>query len=874
VPNLDRKIFKMDIMNRILCNASICILILLMCPSAFTQKAYFVDGFHGGVYGHYPQGFTQYIDSTFRAQPGWAICLEIEPATWDAVKEKEPRAYSDFLKLYSNTDRIEYTNPGFAQSYLFNTSGESNIRQFTFGIRETRKHFPNLRFHTYSVEEPCFTSSLPGILRSLGVSYAVLKNPNTCWGGYSAAYGGELVNWVGPDGTKITTVPRYACEKLDIDTTWRTFAANASPEYIQACFRAGILHPAGMTFQDAGWRRGPWPFVEYSPIEFTTWTNYIENISIGTTDDDWHFSQEDVRVSIMWGSQILQDIAQQVKSAENNIIQAEKMASITKMYSADYPWPLEKLNAAWENLLLSQHHDCWIVPYNRKKGKSWADLVKIWTDVTNRNSKQIIEQSASFFPIETKEEACVSVFNTLGVPNSGLVTVPVPGELNTNAVSVIDERGMRIPSQIIYKNNSPAVKKIVFNALVPSMGYSTYSLQHNKPAKQENGVSVVILDNGSYQLESDLYRIVIDPSAGGVIKHLTAKKIGNKDFVDHRSSRKFNEIRGYFGAEERFVSSTEQPAKVEILESGPVRAVVTVKGNIASTPFIQTITLIQGEERIDLGIQIDWEGNTDIGEPTDKTPRDYYTGNKRPFYNDLYKLLALFPASLDSPKLYKNAPFDVCESKLSNTFFGTWDSIKHNIILDWVDIYDPGENLGLALFSDHTTTYAHGENHPLGINLQYSGGGLWGRNYIIKEELKVNYAIMPHAGNWKDSRLETERTRWNEPLLAISGIKGKSIPVINAENTGLAVVSMVYEGNELMVRLYNAEGDNGEKQIQLGFIPEKAELIELSGEVIKQLRVNKSGSKSSDVKLSIQQYGIRTLKFLINKSDDLAYEPE
>ena len=21
--------------------------------------------------------------------------------------------------------------------------------------------------------------------------------PNTCWGGYTAAYGGELVNWVG-----------------------------------------------------------------------------------------------------------------------------------------------------------------------------------------------------------------------------------------------------------------------------------------------------------------------------------------------------------------------------------------------------------------------------------------------------------------------------------------------------------------------------------------------------------------------------------------------------------------------------------------------------------------------------------------------------
>jgi len=856
-------------MNRILRHKSIWMIILLIASSAYSQKAYFVDGFHGGVYGHYPKGFTQYIDSTFRSQPDWAICLEIEPATWCAVQKKDPQGYSDFIKLYASTDRIEYCNPGVAQSYLYNTSGESNIRQFTFGIKETRKHFPDLRFHTYSVEEPCFTSSLPAILRSLGVSYAVLKNPNTCWGGYTAAYGGELVNWVGPDGTKITTVPRYACEELDTDTTWRTAAANASWDYIQACFRAGIRHPAGMTFQDAGWRRGPWPFVEYSPIEFTTWTNYIENISIGTTDDDWHFSQEDVLVSIMWGSQILQKIAQQVKSAENNIIQAEKMASINKVNFSDYPWPSEKINNAWENLLLSQHHDCWIVPYNLKRGKSWADFVKEWTDVTNSNSKQIIEQTAGFFPEETKEDAYFTVFNTLGVPNTGVVTFPLPSGINTNNASIVNEKGEGIPSQIIFKNNSPAVKEIVFNAMAPATGYSTYSLQKNMPAEQENGVYVAIQENGDYRLESDHYRIIIDPSAGGVIKHLIVKKLGDKDFVDSRSSRKFNEIRGYFSAEKRFISNTEQPATIEILEEGPVRAIVAVNGIIASTPFTQTITLIQGEARIDLGIRIDWKENTDIGKPTDKTPRDYRTGNKRPFYNDRYKLLALFPASLKSPKLYKNAPFDVCESKLSNTFFGTWDSIKHNIILDWVDIYDPTENLGLALFSDHTTTYTHGETHPLGLNLQYSGGGLWGRYYVINRELNVNYALIPHTGNWKDARLETERTRWNEPLIAISNNEGPnavaSLSAINVENTGLEVVSMVYEGSELLVRLYNAEGDSGDKQIQLGFRPSKAELIELNGEVIKQLAVNKPTADTSAIQLNIQQHGIRTLRFVIHE---------
>ena len=106
-------------------------------------------------------------------------------------------------------------------------------------------------FVTYSVEEPCFTSCLPQILKLFGFKYAVLKCPNTCWGGYTAAYGGELVNWVGPDGTSILTVPRYACEELEQKSTWQTTAWGNSDAYLKACRDAGIQHPVGMCFQDA-----------------------------------------------------------------------------------------------------------------------------------------------------------------------------------------------------------------------------------------------------------------------------------------------------------------------------------------------------------------------------------------------------------------------------------------------------------------------------------------------------------------------------------------------------------------------------------------------------------------------------------------------
>src|SRR5690242_13387767 len=107
---------------------------------------------------------------------------------------------------------------------------------------------------------------------------------------------------------------------------------------------------------------------------------------------DWRLSQEDIDVSLIWGSQILQRIAQEVRRAENKITMAEKAAALAKLY-ANIPYPEKELDEAWRRLLLSEHHDCWIVPYNKHEGKTWAQHVKEWTDFTTRTSDSILDAS-------------------------------------------------------------------------------------------------------------------------------------------------------------------------------------------------------------------------------------------------------------------------------------------------------------------------------------------------------------------------------------------------------------------------------------------------------------------------------------------------
>jgi alpha-mannosidase len=836
-----------------------------------SQTAYFADGYHGGVHGHYPDWTTRFMLDMLKQHPRWKINLEIEPETWDRARTNDPAAYHEFKALVadqSSQARIEFVNPAYAQPYLWNISGESAIRQFRYGMRRVQEHFPGVMFTTYASEEPCFTSALPGILNSLGFKFAVLKNPDTCWGGYTRAFGGEWVNWLGPDGSTIPTVPRYAIESLQPRSTWQTIAWNNSPAYLEAARKAGIAHPVGMCLQDAGWKNGPWLGEGRNPAwptEYVTWRGYFQNTLRGRPPEDWHFSQEDVLVSLVWGSQVLQRLAEQVRAAENQVIMAEKLAALASLY-AGAAWPADTLDGAWRNLMLAQHHDCWIVPYNGRAGNTWADKVALWTGATRTASDGIMRQAASDLSAgpEHQASAYIRVFNTLGVRRTDVVNVALPTDWPNTAARVLDDNGREVPAQVIFRDRSMA-KELLFQAEVPALGYGTYQVQRTA-ASVSTQAGASIQDDGTCEVETDFYRIVLDPAKGGALTSLRAKSLGNREFVDGANARRFNELRGFFHEDGQFHSSTETPATIKILENGPVRACLEVSGKVGTHPFTQTISVAQGQRRIDFSLRLDWIENPGVGSPYGQKTRWRQEENQRAFYDDRDKFLALFPANLKAQCIFKNAPFDVTESKLTDTFFTTWDGIKNNIILNWMDVSEAVGDHGLALLTDHTTSYIHGADHPPGLVLQYSGIGLWGRRYGINGPTSVRYALIPHAGRWDRGGIPTESARWNEPLVATSAGARSALDqgrksMMDLTGTGWEVTALIVEGKTLLVRLFNAEGDNSPRQVRFDGNAGKVELVELNGEVRSRLEIISDNPGKIAVKLAIPRFGIRTLRF-------------
>jgi len=824
----------------------------------FAQNVCFVDGYHGGIYGHYPLEWkTRFITDNYYKHPEWKISLEIEPETWDSVKLRTLEDYSRFKEIVTS-ERIEYTNPTYAQPYCYNISGESIIRQFEYGINKINSHFPELKFTTYSVEEPCFTSSLPQLLKSFGFKYAVLKCPNTCWGGYTRAHGKDLVNWIGPDGTSILSVPRYACEHFEKNSTWQTKAWNNSKSYLNDCSDFGIKNPVGMCFQDAGWKNGPWlGFGENisNNSKYVTWKEYIEKISTGETDDNWHLSQEDIQVNLMWGSQVLQKIGQQVRKSENSIVTAEKMGTLAYLENK-YSYRKDQIDEAWRTLMLAQHHDSWIVPYNRlKNGRTWADEIAHWTDNTNKIADNVVSEAIESFEIGRKTKdvgSSIRVFNTLGFGRNEIVSVKLPEKfIDTNFI--IQDAGNKEISYSIDKRNF-----VYFQADVSSFGYATYRLLPGKPALHTNK-QILSHNKNECVIENGLYKIVFDLQKGGAIKSLIVKNNNNKEYAKKSSTFLLGEIRGYFYNEKQFHSSTENRAKLTLIKNNLFETTLLIEGEIASQPFKQIVTIRKDQECIDFELEIDWKHNVGIGE---YKQQNTWQDNRRAFCDDRFKLNVLFPVNFDSTKLYKNAPFDVCESHLENTFFNTWDSIKNNVILNWIDLTDTATGNSMALLTDLTTSYSYGKDFPLGLTIQYSGKGLWGWDYTITEPLRVKYALIPHKDKWDKSSISAKSASWNEPLITYfsSNLNFENKSFIDLQNSGYELSSVQTTTDGVLVRIFNAEGNASIQKIKLGFPFKSIQEIELNGET-KQKDLSIKANSNNELLISVPKFGLRT--FLI-----------
>lgn len=781
------------------------------------NKVYYMDGYHGGIRGHMPLGCWRDILDALRRTPDWKLSIDIEPVSWDYLRERDPQSYAELTELLRDGTRVEIVAGSYAQPYGWITDGESNLRHLLMGRKITRKHFPFVTVDTYAVQEPCWTSALPQMLRQLGYRRASLKDASTAWGGYCEGYPASIVDWTGPDGTSIPTIPRYSCE--DLKEVFYTEARDASPEWLEKCEENGIPCPTGMYFQDLGWHANPG--VRGDHIEFSLIRDYFTEHTPDTIPA-WQPGQEIFRGALPWGDHTLVKMARQVRRGETALLDTERLCAIASLYGMENPEA--RLNEAWGHLLMTQHHDGWICACAGFGENNWAwkTSAQIYAAefITDQLKRQAFASAASSADAGNSDST-VTVFHPLARREKRLIRVPITAEYGTRSIRVYDGETL-LPSQLIperrHGDGSFNAGELLFAAEPSPLGMKNFTIrfaEEEVPAAPE--VSAAKQD-GLFLLENGFYRIVIDPAHGGVITSFFDKH-QNAEIVPEGAY--FNELKGFFIEENRFCSNTEHPAECKIEYAGDLEAVLTVRGKIAGSGYRMQYIVRADSPALDVRVSFHFARGTHIGEPYEMKCDGH--DPHRTYHDGRYRLNAYFPTVFPQRYLDKDCAYDVCRSRLDNTHFKTWEEIKHNILLHWADTSDG--NCGLSVMADHTTAYIHGGGCSFGLALAwgYDGGFWWGRR-TLEGEHTLRYSILSHAGTWREADLWHECEKFlHQPIArpVIGTPRECSAFEILTENVHLG--AFLYENGGYTVRVFNA-GDNHHARFRSGVFTKMQEI--------------------------------------------------
>jgi alpha-mannosidase len=760
-----------------------------------------------------PEGSWQDILHALKIYPDWKISLEIEPESWEYLRKHDNKTYHSLQNIVSDqayAGRLEFISGSYAQPFCWAVNGESNIRQLLTGREVMKKHFPTVTIDTYAVQEPCFTSSLPQILKQLGYARVSLKNP-TAWGGYMAKMPGEIIRLLGHDGSSIPAVPRYECEELiSCNATEASGYDYTSIEgFAEKCNLHGIKAPVGMCLQDLGWSSKP--LVQNIDVEYVTWREYFDRFG-SKAAGEVVFSQEDVLVALPWGNRILQEMLRNIRRVENRILQVEKLQAIAIAQNRrpEECYPL--LEEAWKKLMQAQHHDGYICATCGEGTRMWAfqsNALASECDALLDEASELIMESidgGQSLEVAQEQEQWLRVYNTVGNIRTSEAEITLGFDHGVHEVEVYDERNNRIPSQItpirFYEDGMIGAATLRFYASVHGIGYSTYRVVPASEPSATERIAVKTAQN-TIEVSNDYLHVIFDLTKGGEIIRLFDKET-NRDYAKGVSG--FGSLRGYSVSEGHFIDNTASIVECNIKSNGPLSAELCFHGHFSGIEFQNMVTFRLHDRRIDFETTIDFKKDTEIGYPYEPELEERYHGRKRSSCREDYKIGVRFPLGDCPVKVMKSAPFDLYESRLTDTRYDSWNTIKHNIINGYADIYQESSDTGLAIFCDHVNGYSLADNlFSLTLGFGYHSNFWWGYQ-PLRGKCKIKYSVLPHASNLEEASVPFEDSILREPLL-VERLPGKPdhscFTAFSCDNKSVETVTIFQKNGISQVRLFH-----------------------------------------------------------------------
>lgn len=759
-----------------------------------------------------------------RETPGFVFC-QSAAVTYLWIEEEDPELFEE-IRRYVAEGRWCIVGGWWLQPDCNIPSGEALVRQGLYGQRYFLQRFGKAAKTGWNVDSFGHAWQIPQILRGQGMEQYCFFRP----GPHEKALPGNLFWWEAPDGSRVLAARmpgHYGTGPGEIEQRIWDAARQTPPELADTMSFYGVgNHGGGPTkaniasiLKVAADAKAP-NAIFSTPDAFFDKVRNAAEFPVVTEELQYHARGCYTAVSAL---------KQHNRRAENLLLQAEKLSCLAS-HLLGLEYPAADLEAAWKRVLFNQFHDilggtsirpaCDDAIADYREAETLAE--RAIRQATSRISAQI-SCAGSGRPIV--------VYNSLSWRRQEVVEVEVTWPNHDDCVHIVNENGEPVPFQIAHTNVSGrgTTIRVAFLADLPPCGYRTYRMLPGPGPVQSCQFRA-----GQTYLESDLYRLEFDLETC-YLTRLLDKRTGldllaaaaNAPLVIADPSDTWShDVAAFRDVIGRF--SATRP--VEIVEIGPVRATVRVTMAYAHSTLTQEISLYHTVPRIDVSLAVDYHGQHEF-------------------------LKISFPTAAADPTATYEGPYGFAIRPANGE-----EQPAHR----WADItgtfaaQDGPQTAGLAVLNDAKYGYdALGGELRLSVlrtpiycfhdpavkdprrRYEYTDQGLQ----------RFRYALLPHAGDWRDGDVVRQAQQLNQPPIAREepAHRGKlpatfSLASLDAHNVILEVIKRAEDGDGIVLRAYETHGRPakaaltfaGQQLGELAFRPcEIKTLLQANGKLIE-----------------------------------------
>jgi alpha-mannosidase len=758
--------------------------------------------------------------------PDWTYCAG-QAAGYQYIEKKHPDLFEQIKKRVAE-GRWEPVGGMWVEPDSNLPGGESFVRQLLYGKRWFREKFGKDIVVAWTPDSFGFNWNLAQIYKKAGIVGFYTQKIN--WND-TTKFPYNVFWWEGPDGSRILTYLPPANDTASLDTepvleNLKSMDKNAALKESFVTIGVGD-HGGGVTFTSLN---RAFNFIVdplFPKTFFTTAEKYFKHLLSMSPARKYPVWKNELYLEYHRGTYTTQGATKRNnRRGETELANAELFSTIAAIFGFKYP--RADIRAAWDILMLNQFHD--ILPGSginevyRDADADYAKLFETTGAVTGDAMKTIANK------IKTSGNgAALILFNPLAWEREGVVTAAAG---NSGGKYIIDDKGRALPCQTV--ETSGGEKQLLFvSGKIPASGYSVYHVVSSAPAASGSALKIT-----PTTLDNEFLKVTVDPKTGNITS-LVDKRTKKEYFGGGRQG---NILQCYRDRHEKYdawnIKLHEQlpvalQAPPEIFESGPVRVTLRLTKTIGDSTFVHYISLVRGIPQVFGRLEVDWHESHVMA----KLAFQLNLKNDVAWYEIPY-------AAIARPAVPKT---DADRAK--------WEVSAQK----WVDYTGADGKNGFSLLNDGKYGYDTKDN-VLRMSLLRSP-----KDPDPEADMKhhtIEYAIYPHAGDWRSASTPRRGYEFNSPVAAIheanhDGPLSASKSFFSAEpaNVILSSVKFAEDSDAVILRLYEADGKDTTARILLPAKPKSAEETNLMEEHPKKVKL-----RGNKITVPIGHYEIKTLK--------------